>query len=89
MAVHEKKLTDIHLFGVTTVTGKYLEKKILKKKDLFKFIGYSRKNLSYNFIDFNSEEIEFTSGKNIFISCAPLREFVTFISNIYINNKKT
>ena len=81
-------MKDIHLFGVTTTTGKYLEKKICSRKDIFKFIGYSRKNLSYKFIDFNSDKISITSKNNIIISCAPIWEFVNYINKIKKFNKK-
>lgn len=88
MAIYYKEMTDIHLFGVTTTTGKYLEKKICSRKDIFNFIGYSRKNLSYKFIDFNSDKISINSNKNIIISCAPLWEFANYINKIKKFNKK-
>ena len=84
MPIYSKEMTDIHLFGVTTSTGKYLEKKIWSRKDIFIFIGYSRKNLSYKFIDFNSDKISITSKNNIIISCAPIWEFVNYINKIKI-----
>ena len=80
-------MINVHLFGVTTPTGKYLENKFLKEKS-FKFYGYSRTNSDYNYINFKDNYIELKSNKNIFICCAPIWEFSKFIGNIYKNNKK-
>lgn len=77
-------MINIHLFGITTTTGKYLEETFKKNKKKFNLIGYSRKDRNYNCIDLKVDLLSnLSSKKNIFISCSPIWDFASFIEKIY------
>lgn len=82
-------MKNVHLFGVTTPTGKYLEKKFIKAKKEFKFTGYSRTNLKYRRINFEEGSLFLDCNKNIFICCCPIWEFAKLIENIHKKNQRT
>jgi len=81
-------MTDIHLFGVTTTTGKYLEKIFKGKSNKFRLYGYSRKDEEYNSINFKEKDLLLHANQNILISCAPIWKFKEYIQNIDKHNKE-
>lgn len=79
-------MIDIHLFGITTPTGKYIERIFNNKSEEYNLIGYSRKDKKYKSINFEKENLLIYSDKNILISCAPIWDFANFINNLYKKN---
>ena len=79
-------MIDIHLFGITTPTGKYLESIFKNKSEQYNLIGYSRSNKIYNSINFEEENLLIYSNKNILISCAPIWDFANFINILHKKN---
>ena len=74
-------MIDIHLFGITTPTGKYIERIFKNKSEEYNLIGYSRSNKMYKSINFEVENLLISSNKSILISCAPIWDFANFINN--------
>jgi len=79
-------MIDIHLFGITTPTGKYIERIFNNKSEEYNLIGYSRSDKKYKSINFENENLLIYSDKNILISCAPIWDFANFINNLYKKN---
>ena len=81
-------MIDIHLFGITTPTGKYIERIFKNKSEEYNLIGYSRSNKMYKSINFEEENLLIYSNKSILISCAPIWDFANFINNLQKKNIK-
>lgn len=79
-------MIDIHLFGITTPSGMYLERIFKDKSEDYKIVGYSRSNKMYKSINFKEPDLSIHSNQNILISFAPTWEFANFINNIYEKN---
>ena len=79
-------MIDIHLFGITTPTGKYIERIFKNKSEEYNLIGYSRSNKVYKSINFEEENLLISSNKSILISCAPIWDFANYINNLHKKN---
>ena len=79
-------MIDIHLFGITTPTGKYIERIFKNKSEEYNIIGYSRSDKMYKSINFEEKNLFIYSNKSMLISCAPIWDFANFINNSYKKN---
>ena len=81
-------MIDIHLFGITTPTGKYIERIFKNKSEEYNIIGYSRSDKMYKSINFEEENLLIYSNKSILISCAPIWDFASLCTVSLFNGKK-
>lgn len=79
-------MTELHLFGASTHTGKSLINK-LNNNNSFKLIPYSKSN-SYSNIDFNDpSSFQINSSKSsLWVSLAPIWLFANFFNHLCKNN---
>ena len=80
----------IRIFGITTPTGEYLYKKILRKNNKNIFC-YSRSNKDYKYLDLRDEQYsnlnKKCSSKEIWIFLCPIWEAGNFLDKLLLSKK--